>query len=320
MGPLSLGRVPLPLCVSEGEITLYLPARAPFAPLSLLLSWAQRGAFGDFRAKVERGEDLGAQEISLTRPEPERRALAERRWQAWTGLPPSDDLYLVQAGYIEHPVSITRAALLSLHDQLDALNRAYRAGGPGPMPDPDLPAPPEPDRFQLHLAEGIARDLDTLDAEITPDNAGAAAAKRRVLLVDLERLGLLDEALRARNDAAVEALWFPTLRGYLEAAFAIFDYLKSPERRAAMPSAPPFLIVGGPVSLDWFRLGPPIPPRSSPHLFLAFCEDTLTLENLVSPFPLGQGDFLCIAEHRYRIAWRKDDGVHPALLSATWAE
>ncbi|MGE3308989.1 MAG: hypothetical protein AB7O66_03395 [Limisphaerales bacterium] len=108
---------------------------------------------------------------------------------------------------------------------------------------------------------------------------------------------------------------YPTLEGYVLAARELKAYYGSPERAEYIQplDAPP--IVGGPVSVDWFRRRVPTPEGHTPLGWLAFCEWILRTSELRADHP---GEFYSrIAGRTYYLRFRREDGVNPAL---TWAE
>jgi hypothetical protein len=165
----------------------------------------------------------------------------------------------------------------------------------------------------LRALEERARELDamTATARTVPERA-AEAARRRVLLIELDTTGLLDRSHRVGARAELERLALPVLAGYHDAAGRLLDYLGSAVRQRVIEHAAPQPVRGAPVSLDWFRR-PSAPPPSEYDLD----EWTALGEWLLAGFPVeGQeGEFGSqLGDHWYRVVWRADDGVTPALL------
>lgn len=107
----------------------------------------------------------------------------------------------------------------------------------------------------------------------------------------------------------------PTLRGYALAARQLKAFYASAERAEYLQplDSPP--VVGGPVSIDWFRRGVPTPEGFHPLSWLAFCEWILRTSQLRADNP---GEFYSRIQGRtYHLRFRREDGLHPAL---TWAE
>jgi len=156
--------------------------------------------------------------------------------------------------------------------------------------------------------EHRASELDRLAArERTVDHAAEESAKRRFLLLDLQAAGVLDAAVEIPPE-------FPTLGAYQRAAVLITGYLNSEERFRFNPDAEPEPVLGSPVSIDWFRFPQPGPEHLSPAEWLGFCENMLTHAGVSG----GQGEVLArVGNDWWRLGWRCDDGVHPALVSAT---
>jgi hypothetical protein len=104
------------------------------------------------------------------------------------------------------------------------------------------------------------------------------------------------------------------LIAYHSAAMELNAYFRSQERKKYFPDAEQERIVGAPVSLDWFRLHIPTPEAYSPYDWLAFCESVFRMNN---NYTGGEGEvYTHLGNQWYRLRWRKDDGVTPALLSA----
>ncbi|HYO68244.1 MAG TPA: hypothetical protein VEU33_19405 [Archangium sp.] len=282
-----------------------------------------RGEIPEFRERISRGEQASFGGRYARRPDPQydphydNLAVLKRRWKAWTGLDAGDDLYMVGTNFEGEDVPIPRSALLALYDELVAMNQRRPWVPPTPPGPESEPTDESPDLLTRAELESTASGLDELDVTISDvDSAARASAKRRVLLTDLQRTGLLDEDRAEHNLRLVPSVRYPTLRGYIEAALSLHAYLRCPERQT-LPDPAPFPIVGGLVALDWFRLGVPTPEGSTPNIFLSFCEDVFSLElQLQGDFEGGQGVIFTRAERWYELVWRKDDGIHPALLTA----
>lgn len=178
----------------------------------------------------------------------------------------------------------------------------------------DAPAPDE--RALLEELEGEARALDVLDAD--PEAAAPDVfAWRRSLLVRLDAAGLFEDR---RVDAKLQALvdWsLPTLLAYARAALDLHAYYRSAERAREVPdhAVPPNAeppIVGGPVSVDWFRRGVPTPAPHHPYAWLGYFEHLLRTS--VVPDRMASEQIVGVGGHVYRFAWRREDGTHPALV------
>jgi hypothetical protein len=249
-------------------------------------------------------------------------AEARDRWAEWTGGGElGDDVYVLGTPFTDSVV-LPRAALLELMDKLDRLRRGESLPDREPARTPEEPAPEhrpagpgdeeEGIRAVLSELEASAVELDALaPAEQTggPD-AATASAKRRVLLVSLDAAGVLadDEETRRR----LEAWNLPTLLQYHLAATWLLHYYDSDERRERIAGGARRPVLGGPVSIDWFRLGSPPQEGLEPFEWLTYCESVFVQHD---SFPGGSGEFA--VRHGgpwYRFLWRKDDGVTPALL------
>jgi hypothetical protein len=158
-------------------------------------------------------------------------------------------------------------------------------------------------RLDTGLAEDLdnqARALDTLTLSATDqDGVARAAVRRRVFLADLLAAAL-------PGSAELEAAGYSRLAGYVRAVEARDAYLASGKRPAPGPAGEVE------VSLDWFRLGSPVPAGEDPDAWLARWEQVLGSE----PVGPGVAGYALIREGGgwYRLEWRRDDGERPALL------
>jgi hypothetical protein len=188
------------------------------------------------------------------------------------------------------------------HDILHAISEAVaaRPGAPGRA-------------AVLRALELRADELDAMTRSArTVEERAAEAARRRVLLIELETAGLLDRAHRAGSREELRRLSLPVLLGYHDAAGQLLDYLAGDVRRRAIEDAGPRAVRGAPVSLDWFRRRTwQPPPELDPD------EWTALGEWLLAGFPVAgqEGEFGSqLGSHWYRVVWRADDGYTPALL------
>jgi hypothetical protein len=239
---------------------------------------------------------------------------AGRRWQSSTGSVVSTNAYLVTAG--EEDLLVPRPVLVQLIARLDQL----RSGTAAPVvPTPQLPpddlyaafgieSSNQPVSLDLDLAryleeQAVAVDALELDAPVL--SRARAAIKRRLLLESLESLGLLtgpDATARAVLDTAGAG----RVLGYVAAADGLRAYLGSGARQQAVAEPRSMAVVGGPVSLDWFRLHAPTPPGIEANSWLAHWE------NVVASGARG-GRFGDPPRH-YVVAVRDEGGPLPALL------
>ncbi len=319
MDAVSFGRLELPVITQEYGWALSLSDRTPLEAIGWVLNYALRGEFGAFREIIADGRttpDFPPDAYAMPVP-PEEESLAELRalWTASTGLRSGDErMYWMGTSFLRTSFALPQGALIQLFD-------ALRAGDVHPFELPSHAVPDsEPDGLdglRLSELEQQAHELEALQATISShEQAATVSAKRRVLLIDLEFHGLLDGSREARNRALVPPWEYPIVYGYVAAALGLAAYHRSPERARALPHVPPGPVVGGWVSLDWFRLGTPLPPDSSPFMFLAFCEHIVFTELSLRKSSGAAGEFYYRAGDRYRVRWRCDDGVHPAVLDA----
>jgi hypothetical protein len=172
------------------------------------------------------------------------------------------------------------------------------------------PADASLDATRDQLFAGLERraaELDSLSArERNAEHAAEESAKRRFLLLDLVAAGIFDLEFELPAE-------FRTLRAYRQAALRVSEYLAGGERSSFNPDAAPEPVVGSPVSIDWFRFPQPGPGHLSPAEWLAYAENILTHAGVSG----GQGEVLTrLGSQWWTLVWRRDDGIHPALVSA----
>ncbi len=153
-------------------------------------------------------------------------------------------------------------------------------------------------------------DLDYLEKTAAEGDVGGAGQGGRVAaaLAILTGHGLFEAAPEMVRG-------YPTLEGYVVAARELTAYYAGLERAEFIQplDSPP--IVGGPVSVDWFRRRVPTPDGHTPLGWLAFCEWILRTSELRPDHP---GEFYSrIQGKTYHLRFRREDGLNPAL---TWAE
>jgi FAD/FMN-containing dehydrogenase len=288
--------------------------------VNVILSWPHaRGAID----ALERGGGLIVQGLFVTRPEPDDPYVEEAKanWREWTGRDAGEDIYVVGTTFIKHEVVIPRPALVEL------LNRLYEQRRPAP------PLPPAPWLFRVNpisrdpcegeeeIMRGLERRAAELDASAkeaaeseSVDLAATVSARRRFLLLDLNAAGLFHEALERSKRVWLDEWGLHTLLGYFEAALKLVAYFSSADRRLYLPGAGPEPVLGARVSVDWYRLDGAPPRGFRPEQWLGYCESILIDAKSTGG---GGGDiFVHHGELRYRLHWRKDDGVTPALVSA----
>jgi hypothetical protein len=158
-------------------------------------------------------------------------------------------------------------------------------------------------------------DLGMLNAKaVEADQSGPGQGGRIVaLLALLGGYGLFDTDKLDANRVLVQG--YAALEAYVDAAKSLLSYYRSSERAEYIqpPDEPP--IIGGPVSIDWFRKHVPAPEGSPPLSWLAFCEWILRTAAI---HPGGANELYSrIGGQTYYLRFRREDGEHPAL---TWAE
>jgi len=286
-----------------------------------ILSWPHARGVID---ALERGEGLIVEGLVVTRPEPDDPYVeeAKARWREWTGHDAGEDIYVVTTTFIKHEVVIPRPALVEL------LNRLYDQRRPAPpLPpapwlfrvDPIAPIPYEGEEEIMRGLERRAAELDASAKEAAESGsvelAATVSARRRFLLLDVNAAGLFHEAHAKSKRVWLDEWGLHTLLGYFEAALKLLAYFASVDRRLYIPGAGPEPVPGARVSVDWYRLDGAPPQGFRPEQWLGYCESILMDAKSTEG---GEGEiFVHQGELRYRLRWRKDDGVTPALVSAT---
>jgi hypothetical protein len=289
----SAGGLSLPLEDTPGGVQIRAD-RGELEALALALNSGVGDWLPGLRDAVARGETSVRDPVVVMRPVPGiDYSDAAERWRRHAGGDPGEDVFLVSST-ISPAVMVPRAALLALLDRL----RELREGA---------------DYFDE--LEGRARALDQLTAWPRTDEAIAQEhAQRRSLLTALSANGFFDAAAAEPDEQQLEDRGLATLAAYRRAALELLAYLDSPERRERLPGAAAGAVLGAPVSVDWFRHAVAPQEGLSPFAWLAWAEAQLAAAGLQP----GSEGALLIREGGpwYRLRWRKDDGVTPALLSA----
>jgi hypothetical protein len=177
-----------------------------------------------------------------------------------------------------------------------------------------LPAPAEEE--MVRDLEARALELDALAA--SRGDAATIAAKRRVVLVELDHHGLLSVVGASRRLTLLDRWGLPVLAGYQRAALTAWAYYRSDLRLGDLGCAPPNRLLEGPFSIDWFR-HPPAPPSR-----WTFERLTISSEAIFEKYHYGHkrleaqaGNYLW---HSGKIHgqywWRKDLPHAPVLWTA----
>ncbi len=295
MDTLRLGRLVLPLVPGEGGLVLAGTPPAPAALGAVVNAHITGAALADLDEVLRTGQRASTSPaLAVARPYPEddlETLCAD--WEALTGLPAGDDVYVLKASWDKRRFLAPRRELLSLIEQLKKLRKGGGASGAGTPP------------IDLEMLEAKAAEADR-------KQEGQGGLVQAVLAL-LGGHGLFDVSRLEENRRLVKG--YPALEGYLDAAQALAAYYRSPERAQYIQPLDNPPIVGGPVSIDWFRKRVPAPEGSPPLSWLAFCEWILRTTEL----PPGRGNELYsrVQGQTYYLRFRREDGVHPAL---TWAE
>jgi len=290
----------------------------------LALEWVVNGAITGklpgFRSAVERGESVQAYPLFARRPDADEDLSASRaEWQAMTGNELGNDVYSLGVAFSAKEVLLPRSVLLKLVDQLMDV-RSHTPKPPGPWlfrPDPISSDPAPREEAELRQLEKEAAEFDRMAQAIDPKpDSASIAAKRRFLLIELDACGLTHVSCSHDKRRWLETWRLEKLLDYFDAAMQIHAYFESPERRDQIPEAKDQPVPGSRVSLDWYRWPHQPPPDVTPREWLAFCERTL----MDAPSTDGyEGRILThVDDYWYQTHWRKDDGTHPAVVSATF--
>ena len=270
----------------------YLEASGPGRPLALVANAAADGLVGpDFAERVAAGLDADGPADFARRPRDEYDLTAERAaWREVAGTDPGDDAYIVGTRYEPSLLLVPRTVLLELVERLTELRGAWRAG---------LVDAGELDRR--------AHEVDGLELTGTVDGVARAAVKRRLLLDDLGAARILAPGAARVWSERLDREKRERLLGYLRAGERLNAY-ESSEQRARLVGADEAA-----VSLDWFRLGSPVPEGADPLAWTARWEAALGRADV------GDGAAGFFLSHDdlgwYRLEWRRE-GDAPALLRA----
>jgi len=316
----------LTLCLEQSQFGPRIPFvydEGPHNWLAWVLNEALQGGVPGFVAAVERRELTGNRAVTA-RPADADDDLAKAAiaWRELTGGELGDDVYAVSVTWTGKALFMPRAVLLDLVRRLEAMRAAAEK-------------PPAPWLFLLNVInhephpdeQGWLVELEARAAEFDKLTRGASdldpsvAARRRLLLFELEEYGLLTFHAGEHRATWLERWRLPTLLGYQQATLAIrryWDTLARLNRIDSPPSVPTLLsvrsVLGAAVSVDWFRGAVPTPSGWDADDWLAFCERSLQDAGLGEHYSgelfIHQGGF------RGVIAWRRDDGVHPSVVSA----
>lgn len=159
----------------------------------------------------------------------------------------------------------------------------------------------------LEELESRAVELDQLvQRERSPENVSEESVKRRFLHLDLAASGIFEPNVDIPDT-------LPMLRSYHSAALQVARYLASESRQRFNPDATSAPVIGGPVSLDWFRFPSPVPSHLTADEWLAFLENILVHGGTYG----GEGEiFVHVGAYWWTLYWRSDDAIHPAIVAA----
>ena len=289
-----------------------------------LLRWvvnsALDGELHGLAESIERGESR-SDGTAWARPLDPRDdiATARERWRARTGGSLSDDAVAVGVQWRGREFVLPRRVLAELVRRLTAMSHdTPKPPGPWLFTPAAMYHEPAPDEeHAVRQLETRAEAFDTLASRaVDVGQLAVVAAKRRLLLAELEQYGILTGPAGRHRARWLEAWGLPTLLSYQRAAIAIGVYWSSgPRRERIGPPPVAASVLGASVSVDWFRYPVPTPHDWDADDWLAFCERTL-LDSRDDDAQEGE-IFVHRNEGRFSIRWRRDDAVHRCVVHAT---
>ncbi|HLP88282.1 MAG TPA: hypothetical protein VK184_06785 [Nostocaceae cyanobacterium] len=304
--------------------------RQELESLAWVVNSAVVGAFQKVIKNIEHGEDAVIPGLFAVRPDPdEDNTEARNLWQKLTDEDPGEDTYLVGTTFTEPSILVPRKALQEMISALQILRQQPNLltsknevnQNQTSKEDISLPISSTLEETHKQIDELVLRDLeeravllDTLEkGEQNLEVAATISAKRRFLLIEMNEAGLFDPALADEMREKIEQLQLPVLLNYHIAAMKLINYLESNERKYRFPNSASPTVLDASVSIDWFRLYESNPEKYQPYEWLAFCESILCRSN---NGVAGTGKILSrIANEWYKVFWRRDNGVIPAIVS-----
>jgi hypothetical protein len=298
--------------------------------LAWVVNSAVVGAFQNVIKNIEHGKDAATPGLFAVRPEPDENVTEARNlWQKLTGKDPGEDTYLVGTSFTSPSILVPRQALQEMILALQALRQESSLltsknevnQNQISKEDISLPISSTPEQIDNQIDEFLLRDLeeragflDTLEkGGKNVEIAATISAKRRFLLIEMNEAGLFDPALADEMREKIEQLQLPVLLTYHIAVMKLITYLESNERKYRFPNSASPTVLDASVSIDWFRLYESTPEKYQPYEWLAFCESILCRSN---NGVAGTGEILSrIANEWYKVFWRRDNGVIPAIVS-----
>jgi hypothetical protein len=273
---------------------------AEVEPLAALVNMAIDRHLARFRALIEAGEPID--------------------YKGVRAVPEAGGAYRISTSWLTQTVTLPAAALIEIMTTLTAMKlppepRVIPEVRELPPPPPPRVPPPRPDGLGTSWPEleQRAAELDRLvERERTEEHLAEEARLRCWLLWDLQ-----DGCLFDRDEILPEDGELPTLRGYRAAAKQLAAYLESEERARYNPDAPETIMLGAPVSVDWFRRPQARVPRNfTPFEWLGYLENMLVRWNDLTG-DHGKAFINAVAGGWWTLYWRTDDAVHPAIVAAT---
>lgn len=288
------------------------------APLAWIINLAVDGGLKDLRGHIEHGTPIHYKTLHAVPSTAE-----------------GSRIYTLSADFMPQTMTLPAETILEALAQLESLRRNESSRIPqtslSHQHAPDVPPPEskamyssnlqnhragEHEKIAFEELERCAAEIDELaSGERTVDTAALESAKRRFLLIELDAAGLLHPG-RASADLLLHLREWKLFRllEYHAAALQVSLYLASEERRAFLPDAGPARVLGAPVSVDWFRRGGSSAEGPAAFKWLAYCEYALTYSEIAG----GEGEiFTKLQGGWWRLKWRTDDGIHPALVQAS---
>lgn len=227
--------------------------------------------------------------------------------------------YRLWSDFCTTSITLPPQSILELLSHLRVLRESFqpRSSGKAARKEVELTSPVADQTFDSTVQPRTLRPLEELESraveldrlvqrERSLENASEESAKRRFLLLDLAASGIFE------LDAEIPGT-LPTLKSYHSTALKVARYLSSEPRRRFNPDATSAPIIGGPVSIDWFRFPSPVPSHLTEDEWLAFLENILVNGGAHG----GEGEiFVPVGVDWWTLHWRCDDAVHPAIVAA----
>lgn len=288
------------------------------------------GLVPDMRESIAKGESACVLEFGFGRPDADDdRSAARAVWRTLSGAELGDDVYSVRCPGT--PVTLVPRAFVSeLLERLMALKEAEeKPPAPWLFASPPLHYEPAPEEeVWMRMMEEEAQTLDTLAASPrTPETVAREALLRSTFSLGLHMRGITSSVREKAKLHYLRAWNLPILLSYYQAASDLMYYLRGSRERFALVDDAKHLksIHEAFVALDWYRRPLVTPDGHTPDGWLALCERTL--RGAVERGTVGAAGpgyegrlFERTPAGWLSIHWRRDNGITPAIVSASMTE